>query len=245
MTEAEWLMETSPRRMLLYPCGRTSIRKLRLFACACCRRVWPLLTDERSRWAVAVAERYTDGLVPSADAHAAFRSARAAASAFGERQGTAGAAPPPGGPWRATVAAEWCVRAALSGRVPGAGGGGYGAWDIAVEAAAYGEREGVDHREEGHQAVLLRCVAGNPFRAAPVVDAAWLAWQGGAVRELARAAYDERLLPEGTLDPARLGVLADALEDAGCTDAELPGHLRAPGPHVRGCWALDLVLAKE
>jgi hypothetical protein len=42
-----------------------------------------------------------------------------------------------------------------------------------------------------------------------------------------------------------LPILADALEDAGCTDADLLGHLRSPGPHVRGCWAVDLVLGKE
>jgi hypothetical protein len=47
------------------------------------------------------------------------------------------------------------------------------------------------------------------------------------------------------MDPARLAVLADALEDAGCTDAELPGRLRGPGPHVRGCWAVDFVLGKS
>jgi hypothetical protein len=46
-------------------------------------------------------------------------------------------------------------------------------------------------------------------------------------------------------DPACLARLADALEDAGCTDPELLGHLRSPGPHVRGCWAVDLVLGKE
>jgi hypothetical protein len=43
----------------------------------------------------------------------------------------------------------------------------------------------------------------------------------------------------------RIPLLADALEDAGCTDAELLGHLRGPGPHVRGCWAVDVVLGKE
>ena len=53
-----------------------------------------------------------------------------------------------------------------------------------------------------------------------------------------------RSLPAGTLDPARLAVLADALEDAGCTDAGLLGHLRGPGPHVRGCWAVDLLIGK-
>jgi hypothetical protein len=40
-------------------------------------------------------------------------------------------------------------------------------------------------------------------------------------------------------------LLADALKDAACTNAELLRHLRRPGPHFRGCWALDLVLAKE
>ena len=62
---------------------------------------------------------------------------------------------------------------------------------------------------------------------------------------LAQTAYEERVLPGGHLDPARLAVLADALEEAGCTDAEILDHLRGPGSHVRGCWALDLVLGKE
>ena len=62
---------------------------------------------------------------------------------------------------------------------------------------------------------------------------------------LAQAAYDERELPAGTLDTARLGVLADALEESGCDQADLLAHLRGPGPHVRGCWAVDLLLGKE
>ena len=61
---------------------------------------------------------------------------------------------------------------------------------------------------------------------------------------LAHAAYDERTLPSGHLDPARLAVLSDALEDAGCTDAAVLGHLRGPGPHVRGCHVLDLLLGR-
>jgi hypothetical protein len=44
------------------------------------------------------------------------------------------------------------------------------------------------------------------------------------------------------LDEANLAVLADALEEAGCTNGEILEHLRKPGPHVRGCWAVDLVL---
>jgi hypothetical protein len=87
---------------------------------------------------------------------------------------------------------------------------------------------------------LFHDVFGDAFR--PVaVDSAWLT---STVVALAQAAYDERLMPSGELDPARLAVLADALEDAACTDAIL-SHLRSPGPHVRGCWALDLILGKQ
>jgi hypothetical protein len=85
---------------------------------------------------------------------------------------------------------------------------------------------------------------GNPFRTV-ALDSTWLLWKDGTVAQLARIAYEDRQLPEGTLDPARLAALADALEDAGCTDADLLGHLRGPGPHVRGCWAVDLVLGKS
>lgn len=51
-------------------------------------------------------------------------------------------------------------------------------------------------------------------------------------------------ISDGTLDPVRLAILADALEDADCDHADLLTHLRGPGPHVRGCWAVDLLLGK-
>jgi hypothetical protein len=85
---------------------------------------------------------------------------------------------------------------------------------------------------------ILRCIFGNPFRPAPPVDPAWPAWNGGSVRKLAEGIYEERAFD-------RLPVLADALEDAGCSDPSLLGHLRGPGPHVRGCWVVDLLLGKE
>ncbi len=59
-----------------------------------------------------------------------------------------------------------------------------------------------------------------------------------SVSEIARTIYDSG-------DFSRLPLLADALEDAGCTDAELLGHLRGLGVHVRGCWAVDLLTGKE
>jgi hypothetical protein len=98
-----------------------------------------------------------------------------------------------------------------------------------------GKKEGLAHAE------LLRDIVGNPFRPQTLAPA-WLESQEGLVPRLARVAYEERQLPAGTLDPARLAVLGDALEDASCTSEEVLGHLHDGGPHVRGCWVVDLCL---
>ena len=80
----------------------------------------------------------------------------------------------------------------------------------------------------------VRDIFGNPFR--PVVaDVAWLT---PTVQSIASAIYQDR-----TFD--RLPILADALEDAGCTNADVLRHCRQLGEHVRGCWVVDLVLGKE
>jgi len=87
------------------------------------------------------------------------------------------------------------------------------------------------------QAVLLRDIIGNPFRSF-AVDSSWLSWRDSTIPKLAQAIYDERafdLLP----------ILADALEDAGCDNADILNHCRQPGEHVRGCWVVDLLLGKE
>src|SRR5262249_55726249 len=78
-----------------------------------------------------------------------------------------------------------------------------------------------------------RDIFGNPFR--PVVLD--LARRKPTVTALAQAAYDERIQPSGTLDPARLAVLADSLEEAGCDPAGNLAHLRCPGAHSPGRWA--------
>lgn len=84
---------------------------------------------------------------------------------------------------------------------------------------------------------MVRCVFGNPFQ--PVEFAP--SWRTPLTLSLARAAYEERLMPSAELDPVRLLVLADALEEVGSSPAVLE-HLRGPGPHVRGCHVLDLAL---
>jgi hypothetical protein len=84
------------------------------------------------------------------------------------------------------------------------------------------------------QAAMLREVVGNPFRAVAVAPD----WLTRDVRMLARSSYEER-------EFERLPILADALEEAGCTDADILSHLRSGGLHVRGCWALDLILEKK
>ncbi len=90
------------------------------------------------------------------------------------------------------------------------------------------------------QRLLLQDVFGNPFRRVIPNSVRGTS----RVVSLAQAAYADRVLPANTLDADRLAVLADALEDAGCTDAAILEHLRGPGPHVRGCWCVDLLLGK-
>ncbi len=88
---------------------------------------------------------------------------------------------------------------------------------------------------------LIYDIFGNPFRPVKVN----LAWQTPTVLALATAAYENRILPAGTLDSARLAILADALEEAGCDNADMLNHCRQPGVHVRGCWVVDAILASE
>jgi hypothetical protein len=106
-------------------------------------------------------------------------------------------------------------------------------------AEAYNQEERL--RENYYQSRLLRDILVNPFRPA-TFNRSWLT---PTVMSLAAVIYEERHLPSGRFDNGRLAVLADALEEAGCDDADILGHLRGGGDHVRGCWALDLVLDRK
>jgi hypothetical protein len=90
------------------------------------------------------------------------------------------------------------------------------------------------------QCDLLRDILGPlPFRPVTIPPAV-LAWDNGCVVKLAAGIDEER-----DFSQERTGVLADALEEAGVTDQEILGHLRGPGPHIRGCHVVDLLLARE
>lgn len=200
MTEEQWLSNTNTEAMVEEIRGKVSERKLRLFACACCRSV-RRDTDQDTQKGVEVAERYADGLAKDRE-RAALRNALAQDSP-------------------ARLALERTKDYVSSVR-------GCAWW---TQLAFCGDAN--------WQSAALRDVVGNPFRS--VVLAPSL--RTPTVISLARAAYDERLLPSGELDPARLVVLADALEEIDCTAAILE-HLRSAGPHVRGCWPLDLLLGR-
>jgi hypothetical protein len=88
------------------------------------------------------------------------------------------------------------------------------------------------------QCVLVRDIFGPLPFCSVTIDPRWLKWNQGVLLQLAEAIYDERAFD-------RLPILADALEDAGCTDRTILEHCRGPGPHVRGCWVVDLILGKE
>jgi hypothetical protein len=81
---------------------------------------------------------------------------------------------------------------------------------------------------------ILREVFGDPFIELKLAPS----WLTGPVLSLARQSYQTR-------DFSSLPILADALEEAGCTDQTILGHLRSFGPHVRGCFSVDAILEKQ
>ncbi|MBP3955563.1 hypothetical protein J8F10_09745 [Gemmata sp. G18] len=88
--------------------------------------------------------------------------------------------------------------------------------------------------EQKHQAMLVREVFGNPLHS--VVFSPDLCTN--TVLTLAQQMYEGR-------EFSAMPILADALQDAGCDDTDVLDHCRGSGPHVRGCWVVDLILGKE
>jgi hypothetical protein len=218
MTEQEWLEGTDPQLLLDYVQRDASTRKARLFGCACCRRIWHLLRDVRSRQGVETAERFADHAVKRKELH------------------------------RANMNASTVVRAATANgcRSP--------AYNAAFAALAVTEKEQVGYWaffsqtvdyvrlasdtnplvEQQAQTTIIFDIFGNPFR--PVTFNP--AWRTGNVTAIAQAIYEERRFTD-------LPILADALEEAGCTSEDILAHCRGGGEHTRGCWVVDLALGKE
>jgi hypothetical protein len=287
MTEAEWLSCTDWDRMWKFLHGKASPRKTRLFACACCRRVWHLLEEGPGRNAVVTAECFADGQATREELSDSAAAASDAAYELlpegtnGGREALHGGS---SGPAQAAEAAALAARDRSREPFPTSRFG----WqdtsfdrttvhcDTAAEAACHctlaaGWAAAVPDQEAGQEAVrqgqrqagwqaIARAVekrsAGRDAeRQAQVAllhdlfdalhrqnDPAACPPRNALVLQLARAAYEERILPEGSLDRARLVVLADALEETACTDHRILNHLRGPGPHVRGCWGVDACL---
>ena len=216
MTEAQWHNSTDLTMMLEFLKGRRFARKFRLFACACCRRVWPLLTDTRSQRGIQVSERYADGSATPRELRNAWEDARQVPFLVGNL----------GTDFAIAAAREVTTKSnprqialLVTGYVRNSSR--YSGGNVKAEAKA--------------QANLLRDMFGPlPYRAVRI-DARW---QSPTVVSIAQAIYDNCAFD-------RLPILADTLEDAGCDDADLLAHCRSGGEHVRGCWVVDLLLGKE
>jgi hypothetical protein len=241
MTEKQWMECIDPQKMVEFLRCKVSERKLRLFAAACCRSIWGLLVDERGRQAVEILERFADGMCTNKEIATAAQVAHNAAEEGNKDN-----------PY-----SDWSAANAI-----GAGQEDEddvyldrvnppdplkNAKDTAFSAAwAIGHHLHTDDcgdawyaKTKAHEAVeaaLLRDIIGNPFR--PVsLNPSWIAWQGCTIPKLAQVIYDERAFD-------RLPILANALEEAGCTNDDILTHCRQPREHVRGCWVVDLFLDK-
>jgi hypothetical protein len=217
MTEKQWLGAGEVGLMLahLYRNAIVSDRKLRLFYCACCRRLRPLL-DERARRVVEGAECYADGLLSERDLAVLWVAAEIEE-----------------GPWPDPRAAAFAAAAAVLLTARAAAERPPQSAALLPPAAA----ARVGRGEKKAQRQLLRDLVGNPFRPTQV-QPAWRAWNGGTLVRMARVVYDECRFSD-------LPILADALEEAGCADNAILAHCRCGGEHARGCWVIDQLLGKE
>jgi hypothetical protein len=226
--DSHWLACTDPDFLLLGVPDNVTRRKWLLLACACARRAWHLVGNEASDAlsrleAVAEADNSLGdhGAVSRALTAVRFRLADAANAHTGKNHGIAD---------RIQTAYRWLVFGiARAARLANAGARARSRPTRRIKRMKIEERR--------YQRGLIRDVFGNPFRT-PRLDPHWLTANDGAAHALASAIDAEQ-------DFRRLPILADALEDAGCTDADVLAHCRAGGTHVRGCWVIDLVLGRS
>jgi hypothetical protein len=259
MTEAEWLEYARTRPMLRWLDENGSVRKLRLFACACCRAVWYLLLDARSRKSVEVAEAFADGFATESELAEAHLGARIAAWSLRGSDGISRRLTHPpesyfpddepiDGWWESSMLLATAEAAVI--RKPTrhefsitlGGNDTLDAWYsytpytevVASLSSLFGvsdeDREARDAAGT-KQLAFLRDIFGNPFR--PITFDP--AWRTDTALSLARQMHESR-------DFGAMPILADALQDAGCDNEDILSHCRdATATHVLGCWVIDLV----
>jgi hypothetical protein len=239
VTEAEWLVCDNPLAPLAFLAARATDRKLRLFLCACCARVLDGTPPHRRLFrgsypgsfqklerALSVVEQFAEGLV-GCDALAEARR-DAEDSVYVPRSIDYGGET--GLDYEAAAVVAAAVEHPVAEDVIAA------CWRATdSQSARTPEGEGSRRPEEARwQAMVFRDVIGNPFR--PITFSP--KWRTPTAVALADQMCESR-------DFSAMPILADALEEAGCTARSVLEHLRGPGPHVRGCWPLDLLLRRE
>jgi hypothetical protein len=242
MTESDWLSTDNPFRLFQHVRSRLSARKLQLLACGCCRLLAPHLSA--AQWeALGVVERHADGLA-DADAFQQVKDRW-----LGEVRDMV-VATPTGGVLPATTEAAAAESLVMAVSVPIDQGLRRVHELVAVALARHvgvGAKAAV---RDLRRAVceVYREVVGNPFRERVVAGPEWLTADRRAAPWMLKVSETARAIALGVQAEQafdRLPILADALEDDGCNDAELLTHLRHHSHHLRGCWALDLVLGKS
>jgi hypothetical protein len=239
VTENDWLASRDPQAMLTFLSQRgiTDDRKHRLFACACCRRIWDQFPDERNRDLVAVVENYPDHTFDDPEIRDPACASSARELEFRDNPAY----------WvvKALGRGFYKMTAPVSAAVVAAR-----ALDILAPGGAETDGNGrIRQRAEAQQqAALLRDVFGNPFQVVMFSPE----WRTDTAVSLAGQMYEAR-------EFSAVPILADALQDAGCDDPAVLDHCRGfgrfvgeppagsphPSCHVRGCWVVDLVLDKE
>lgn len=218
----------NPDEMWMLVADRSD-RKLRLLVVALCRQLWNVFRDQACRNAVEVAERFADGLANEGELYEAHISALDCIDAIRPELYLENAIAPDstGSPMRAQLrAAEAATDAA------GWSHHLHNSYERALDALG----EAGDEDSRVCAVALFREIYGNRFLHPVTFDPAW---RTSDVMALANGIYAERAFD-------RMPILADALQDAGCDNADILGHMRdAKATHVRGCWALDLILGKE
>jgi hypothetical protein len=218
MTEEEWWACDDPRAMLAAVAQLRTERKVRLLLTNGARAIWDRLPLPVFREAIEVAEQYVEGTAPTE----ALSEVKGRASMIGMPDR---AKPEELEWWRGNLGTNdsplFVVLAAtthpeMMPRIERTN-----AWADGARAL------------RAHLPRLFREVFGNPFR--PVAFSP--EWRTHTAATLARQMYESR-------DFSAMPILADALQDAGCENEGILSHCRGDGPHVRGCWVVDLVLAK-